>query len=927
MKLTIQKMAIGGICVLTLFYIYNHFLSEKIDYNTQVKPILNKNCIACHGGVKKKAGFSVLFRSEALDTTESGKPAIIPGDAANSEFIKRLTHTDPNERMPYKEKPLKPEEIEILTKWVNQGAQWGNHWAYNPVQPVDVPKGSLWTRILRGIGLQKDTFVKNDIDWFMLDKLAKEKMTTSPQADAPTLLRRVSLDLVGMPLTVDKMDSLLKNNIPYETIVDSLLAAPQYGERWAGWWLDLARYSDTKGYERDGKRSIWKYRDWAIKAFNKDMPYDQFTIEQLAGDLLPSPTEDQLIATAFHRNTMTNDEGGTDNEEFRTAAIIDRVNTTMDVWQSTTFSCIQCHSHPYDPFKHEDYYKMMAFFNNTRDADTYDDYPYLKEFETEDSAKLEKVKSWIAEKVSKEEVHSYNSFIKNVYPVQYGVECDSFENSALVDTKWLGLRENGTSRLPNVNLENKKLFIFKYNVWQEGVILTIHKDSPNGEIILKTALDTAKKSTVAMLDIPSVQGIHNLYFRANNPAFKNKNKNNETLILFDWFAFREDLPGREQPDFITFKKDFLSILNAKPKVITPIMLENNAELSRKTHVFERGNWLVKGQEVTPDVPASLGKLPQNVPHNRLALARWIVSPDNPLAARTIVNRLWEQLFGYGLVETLEDMGTQGYTPSHPELLDWLSYRLMHDHKWSIKKLLKDIVTSATYRQSSKASVAMLEKDPNNRFLARSPRVRLSAEQVRDQMMAVSGLLSNKMYGKSVMPYQPQGIWTSPYDGAKWEISEGEDKYRRALYTYWKRTAPYPSAMMFDGSSREVCQVRRVRTNTPLQALVTLNDSNYIAASRNLSILMSKKGQTPIEKIAQGYRMAMAHDIRKEKLDILLKLYQDAVSEFQQKPKEAEKLIAFDNKKGKENTAQIAELAALTTVANTILNLDEFITKE
>ncbi|HTL09668.1 MAG TPA: DUF1549 domain-containing protein, partial [Chitinophagaceae bacterium] len=422
-------LVIAGLIASLAVFLYST-RQQKIDYNTQVKPIFNKNCITCHGGVRRKAGFSLLFRSEALAPTESGKPAIIPGDPDHSEMIRRLTLKDPEERMPYKHAPLAATDIDILRRWVKQGAAWGNHWAYTEVTPVHVPTAA---KLLGFFGGGGDSWSRNDIDRFILQQLNEKKLSPAPRAAKSTLLRRVSLDLIGMPAS-DKLAAQFyadNSNNAYEHLVDSLLASPHYGERWAAMWMDLARYADTKGYERDDARTIWRYRDWLINAFNENKPYNQFLTEQLAGDLLPDATDEQLIATAFHRNTMTNDEGGTDNEEFRTSAVLDRVNTTWEALMGTTFACVQCHSHPYDPFRHEEYYKFAAFFNNTRDEDSYADYPLLRSFNDSACKEKEVLANWLQQNASPAAAKNILQFVKTWQPSINSLYCDKFVNSEL----------------------------------------------------------------------------------------------------------------------------------------------------------------------------------------------------------------------------------------------------------------------------------------------------------------------------------------------------------------------------------------------------------------------------------------------------------------------------------------------------------------
>lgn len=871
--------------------------AKPIDYNMQVKPILNKRCITCHGGVKREADFSLLFRKDALAKAKSGKLAIIPGDAEHSELVKRINDPDPEERMPYKKDPLTQDEIKILTQWIEQGAPWGDHWAYTKVAQQPLPPATSWT--------------KNDIDRFIIEKMDDHDLSPSHQASKEVLLRRLSLDVIGLPPNSALYEEFLNENTSIETVVDSLLNSPNYGERWASVWLDLARYADTKGYERDDSRSIWHYRDWVIKAFNRDMPYDSFLIEQLAGDLLPNPTEDQYIATAFHRNTMTNDEGGTENEEFRTAATLDRVNTTWEALMGTTFACVQCHSHPYDPFRHEDYYKFLAFFNNTRDEDTYADYPLYRHLEKEDETKLNEITRWVEQNASKEKAKEVYQFVKTGGPSINSLTADHFVNGELSDTKWLIFRSHGVARLAHVELTDKNYLTFKFASYKPGGVWTIHLDNVGGPIVKKISVPDSKgKWVTEETRISANGGVHDLYFTYTNPNLK---KPEDSGLMFDWFYF-SDYSVKNVTDKEIGKKYWKLVTKDFPT--TPIMMENPSFMRRVTQVFQRGNWLLKRDTVQPEVPASLSGFPKDAPHNRLGLSQWMVSKDNPLVARTIVNRLWEQIFGIGLVETLEDMGTQGIPPTHPELLDHLAYQLMNDYHWSLKKLIREIVLSATYQQDSKVTEQTLQKDPQNKFYTRASRVRLSAEQVRDQALAVSGLLSKKMFGPSVMPYQPGGIWLSPWNGATWLRSKGEDQYRRAIYTYWKRTAPYPSMMTFDGSAREVCTARRIRTNTPLQALVTLNDSAYVEAAYHLASRIKKTSADVREQIRIIYRTAIGHDPSAEVVKSLTALYHRASSKLEMK----QTANTGNNQRNNQ------EDEALMLVANTILNLDEFVTK-
>ena len=841
-------------------------------------------------------------------------------------MIRRLTLTDPDERMPLDHPALQPDEIDLLRNWINQGAEWGDHWAYQTVQKPDIPQiGTFWTRlgiVIPGITENDETnWTKNEIDYFILDKLKQDQLKPSPEADRATLIRRVSLDLTGLPPTEKETSDFIQDKSPnaYEKVVDRLLKSPAYGERWTGMWLDLARYADTKGYERDPGRKIWRYRDWLIKAFNDDKPFDQFTVEQVAGDLLPNrnggpSTDAQLIATGFHRNTMTNDEGGTQDEEFRIAAVLDRVNTTWDVFQGTTFACIQCHSHPYDPFTHDEYYKYLAFFNNTRDEDVTSDTPTLRFYKGTDSTEAVALKHWMLKNVSAQGESAYERFLRTMEPKYNSHSIKQIANASLLDAKYFGAQDKGLGQLENVDLAGRNRLLIAWGTKETGATVTIRQDTPDGAVLLTQPIPKTGSEwndSIQVFKISAVMGRHSLYFSFANP------KHPKNWIMVKWVAVQEALPNAQQ------EQHYAALLNKNTEQ-TPIMLDGTGDLARTTHVFERGNWMVKGKRVSPDVPKSFPAMNSKLPKNRLGLARWMVSREHPLTARVAVNRFWEQLFGTGIVETVEDMGTQGMPPTHRELLDYLAVEFMETDHWSIKKLLKKMVLSATYRQQSNASPELLAKDPYNKLLARGPRVRLSSEAVHDQALAVSGLLSHKLYGPSVMPIQPTGIWQSPYDGDTWKQSQGEDLHRRALYTYWKRTAPYPSMVTFDSPSREFCQLRRLRTNTPLQALVTLNDPVYVEAAQQLAEYMRQHGSSPEHQIQAGFRQIMARDLPPKKLAVLIHLYRTTEQYYREKPREAENLL---DRPGVDCATISPQLAALTVTANTMLNLDEVITKE
>lgn len=912
----------------------------RVDFNRDIRPILNNRCIACHGGVKQAGGFSLLFRSDALDTTESGKYAIVPGDPGKSELIRRIVHNDPDERMPPNAHRLPDREIQLLKRWIKQGAEWEDHWAYIKPQPKALPEVS-----------DRD-WPANGIDHFILARLDREGLKPAPEADCATLARRASLDLIGLPPTPDEVDAFCTDTSPgaYEKLIDRLLASNHFGEHWAAMWLDLARYADTKGYEKDAHRTIWKYRDWVIDAFNRDLPFDQFTIEQLAGDLIPGATDEQILATAFHRNTTTNDEGGTDNEEFRTAAVLDRVNTTWEVWQGTTMACVQCHSHPYDPFRHEEYFRFLAFFNNTADADWADENPRIPTYGPAEQKQIEKILAWLDEHGAGPDSVVTGSLWERVEKTLYPNEriaassYDAFENVYSENEFTSPGRDGAFARYSGIDLTGVEEIAINHRTWGNGGGIDVRigaLDGPRIAFVPLSRQEDGRAEGVARVPIEPVEGKQDLYFVFRRP--------DGASYRLHWFAFSHRRPDVDPALRQAVREKLNALAAIPPEVDTPALKELPASRRRKTHVFERGNWMVKGAEVQPGVPASLPPLPEDAPPDRLAMAKWIASEENPLTARVAVNRFWAQIFGTGIIETPEDFGSQGAPPSHPELLDWLALQFMHEHGWSIKSLLKQIVMSSTYRQSSRVTPEKLEKDPGNRLLARAPRVRLSAEQVRDQALAVSGLLSEKMYGPSVMPPQPPGLWLSPYNSADWVTAEGEDRYRRAVYTYWKRTAPYPSMVAFDSPTRDFCVSRRIRTNTPLQALVTLNDPVYVEASQALARRMAAAGRRPEDRIEAGYRMALARKPDEQALARLKQLYEESATYYANNPDKLKPAVTpympYDTTSTTARGANRAvealtvapvfqaepedsvDLAALTVVAGAIMNLDAFLTRE
>jgi hypothetical protein len=836
-----------------------------VDFKREIQPILEQRCTECHGEKKQKAGVRLDRKAFAFAPTDSGKPAITVGRSGESLLWQRITTTNTDEIMPPKGEPLTAAQVTMIQKWIDEGAVWPDdggvpqkkHWAYEkPVRPpVPAVKGPK-------------SAVKNPIDAFVLERLQQEKLKPAPEADRATLVRRVSLDLTGLPPSMAEVNAFLadKSKDAYEKVLDRLLASPHFGERWARPWLDMARYADTQGYEKDNRRTMWPWRDWVISALNQNKPFDQFTIEQIAGDLLPDATQEQKVATGFHRNTMTNTEGGTDDEEFRHEAVVDRVNTTFSTWMATTINCSQCHNHKYDPLTMKEYYQVYAFLNQTADSDKEDERPTLKVFKPGE----------------KEELASRREALKNA------------------EARWKAA--TSTPELTNAFL-----------AWQEKTLAEL-TNAPGTNVTAKAKKD-AKFSNEDLRKL-----------LATAPDQRDKDQRTKLKEHFEGVA-----PELKEP------REALAAARAAEKkfndAIPIVSVLEELPKPRETHMLMRGSFLTKGERVLPGVPAVMSPLPPSSGTNRLAFARWLVDTNNPLTARVMMNRFWEQIFGVGIVETSEDFGTQGEPPSHPKLLDWLACEFMESSgaqdqsPWDIKRMLRLIVTSATYRQSSKVTPELLQRDPYNRLLARGTRRRLEAEMVRDQALAVSGLLSRKLGGAPVMPPQPDGVWQVVYSGDKWETSKGEDKYRRGLYTFWRRTSPYPSMVSFDAPSGEFCVVRRTRSNTPLQALTLLNDPVYLECAQTLAKRMLSEGGTTAEQRAgYGLRACLAREPKKGEAQKLAALAAKQLARYQEDPESAAKFMKSVGTEAKEKS-EAAELAAWTIVANVLLNLDEFVMKQ
>jgi hypothetical protein len=882
-------------------------------------------------------------------------------------------------------------------------------------------------------------WANSDLDRFVLARLEREGLTPAPEADRHMLARRVAIDLTGLPPDPAVLSKYLNDSSPqaYEHLVDELLKSSAYGERWARLWLDLARYADTKGYEKDLSRTMWRYRDWLIDAFNSDMPYDQFTREQLAGDLIPNATIDQQLATAFHRNTMVNDEGGTDNEEFRVAAVKDRVDTTLQVWMGLTIGCAKCHSHKYDPITQREYYQFYAYFNQTEDADDFDERPRLATPTRQQTIKLEQIKAEIARLEQQrdqatEELKTFAAQWEARIAAASGWVIPTAKESVAASGSTM-IRQDDGSILVEAKSPAKETYTVVLPVELSrltGLKLEALPDkshpkggvgrSPNDGNFVLSGIRLAARGAgdTAVKEIPLV-GAKADYSQADYPvehAIKNPDytkrgwavspqqtkahtavftpaepvaiaKGTELVVTLDHqFEFgypgfsigrlrlsvtSDDSPAAEaevpapilaiaripaagrtaDQQALLLKhvaqfapptkpiRDQLAKLQqdlAMPIPQTPILRELPAEKRRTTKMHIRGNFLEQGDAVESTVPASFHSFPAGAPQNRLGVAEWLTDRQNPLTSRVAVNRIWSQFFGAGLVESQEDFGSQGQPPTHPELLDWLSVEFMgapvsgaastESHPWSMKRLCKLIVMSATYRQSSRASADLLQRDRFNKLFARGPRFRMEAEMIRDNALAASGLLSRKMYGPSVMPPQPEGIWQSTYNTTKWETSKGEDRYRRGLYTFIKRTTPYPAMTTFDAPSRELCTVRRINTNTPLQALVTLNDPAFVEMAQALARRMVNEGGDTVEgRLAKGLELALVRPAKPNEIAVLAKLYETRHKYYQTHFDEAAK-FATDPIGPVPAGLNLTDLAAMTAIGNVILNLDEFITR-
>ncbi len=1053
-----RMRTIFGICVLTAFASLVFWADDRgavaddppdraaIDYNRDIRPILSNNCLKCHGPDDKarKAGLRLDLREQALQPTELGGTAIVPGKPADSALVQRIFSTDSDVVMPppASNKKLTPAEREILKRWIEQGAAYQQHWSFIS------PSRSARPRV------RDAAWPRNDVDHFILARLEADGLRPSPEADRTTLIRRLSFDLTGLPPTLAEIDAFLADASPgaVERLVDRLLASPRFGERMAIDWLDAARFADTHGYHIDSGRDMTRWREWVINSFNRNLPFDQFTIEQLAGDLLPGATIEQRIASGFNRNHMINFEGGAIPEEYLTAYIVDRVNTTGTVWLGLTIGCAQCHEHKYDPITQKEFYQFFAFFHNVPenglDGRAGNATPVLKlptpvqQQELDElAAAIQTLDQRIAGPIAEVDAAQaeWEKFAAAAAKVEWTpVELREFRSQGGATLAWLddnsiratcenpatdtytivaasdlaeitairiealpddGLNAKGPGRSSNGNivLTDVRVSAAAASTAGEPTQLKLKAasaDFSQKDFPVSNAIDTDPRSGWAIH--PEVGKPHSAVFEFDQPLVRDalpdasengrdKPKSEFTVTLDFQSQFGQHQLGRFRLSFTSAKAPhesqrppdniagILAVVadqrsdaqkaelqkffraNLSPAVkqmndesaklrkeqadldkqVASTMVMQELEKPRDTFMLVRGQYDKKGDKVEAGVPASLPPLPDGAPPTRLGLARWLVQLSHPLTARVIVNRFWQMYFGTGLVKTAEDFGSQGEWPSHPELLDWLASEFI-ESGWDVKHMQRLIVTSAAYRQSSAVTPALLAKDPENRLLARGPRLRLQVEFIRDQALAISGLLNPAIGGASVSPYQPAGIWEElayradgkNFTAQEYSQSHGRDLYRRTMYTFIKRTAPPPSLVTFDAPDRETCTVRRARTNTPLQALILMNDPTYVEASRKLAerIMTEPPAAASREdRIIFAFRLATARPPTLDELKLLRKVFDTQLATYRANTAAAVKLLSV-GESPRDERLDPAELAAWTVVAQVILNLDETVTK-
>jgi Protein of unknown function (DUF1553)/Protein of unknown function (DUF1549)/Planctomycete cytochrome C len=988
--------------------------AAPVDYTRDVRPILSQHCYKCHGpdDNARKAGLRLDQRSVAVAKTKSGEIPIVPGKPDESELVRRIHSDDESEVMPppATKKPLSEAQKAVLERWIAEGAEYKDHWAFVAPKQAELPK------------VRQSDWPKSAIDYFVLARLEGAGLRPSAAADKYTLVRRVYLDLIGLPPTPEEADAFVNDPSPdaYEKLVDRLLDSPHYGERWARRWLDLARYADTNGYEKDRPRTMWLYRDWVIQALNNDLPYDRFTIEQLAGDLLPGATLDQRIATGFHRNTMLNEEGGADPLEFRWHAVNDRLATTGTVWLGLTLNCCQCHNHKFDPIAQKEYYQLAAFLNNcdeptidvpspevaarraeaeqeiaAREAALFKRFPPDPLAQSDDKRSPDELRqayldarfrawlhverskavTWTALKPTAAKGNIPSLTIESdgtIFVSGDHSKRDVYDLSFRTDMKnitALRIEALPDDRLPargpgRVSYEGPfgDFFLCETTLANEGQRVRLGAVTADYFDGKNTPQNAADGDPLTGWSINGGQGrAHAIVFNFAQPINK-PGKLDLSLLFEKYYAaglgkFRVSVTTdnkkaearviaqelepllRKRPELLT-ATERLALLNqflalapelkaerdairklrdALPKPPTAlVMAERPPHYTRPTYLHKRGEFARPTDEVKPGVPAYLPPLPKGAAADRLTFARWLVSPENPLTARVTVNRAWAAFFGRAIVRTSEDFGYQGEPPTHPELLDWMAVQFVQDG-WSMKKLHKRIVMSATYQQSSKVTPTLLDKDPKNELLSRGARFRLEGEGLRDNVLKASGLLSPKVGGPSVFPPQPPSVTQEgAYGALKWEVSPGEDRYRRGLYTFSKRTAPYAMFATFDAPSGEACVARREVSNTPLQALTLLNDGAFVEVAQALGRRLAAANASTEAKARELLRRCLVRNPDPDEIKMVTGFYE------KQKKRLAEKggdLIAL------AGDDEVLERAAWTAASRAVLNLDEVMTRE
>jgi len=970
---------------------------DRVDFNRDVRPLLADYCYQCHGPdqAKRKGGLRLDQSEGARARLDSGHHAIVPGKPTDSRLLAVVTSTDAEEQMPPAKtgKRLNPAQVELLTRWIREGAEWKAHWAYITPEKPAAPE------------VRNPDWPRNAIDHFLLARIEKEGLQPSPEADRRTLARRVTLDLTGLPPTVEEVDAFLADSSSdaFEKLVDRLLTTEAYGERMAVPWLDLARFADSDGYHADAPRSMWQYRDWVIQAFVRNLPFDQFLTEQLAGDLLPGATLEQRIATAFNRNGMSSTEGGADPDEYLNKYVTDRVNTFGTVFLGSSIQCAECHNHKYDPFTQREYYQLYDFFNriDEKGLDSDPAPPFVKVPTQAQARELQTTKTQ-AQELANRHQKALDVTRSDWDSVQAAWEAEILRGTGSPEGLTLGpwsqagpfvetdpavpfAKEYGPEKAIKADgtFQDGRITWQSRTNWKEGVVQGL--DTAIGATYLHRTL-TAQTTRTQPLFFGSDDGIRvwlngkellskdlsrsvgpnqdevqaPLLAGENPLVVKIVNKGGACGMYFaadrdagdpKFLAMREiaRLPvSKRTPEQVAdlrhyFRESHLpevktlgtELAAARKRqtdaeaVIPTLRIMEDMAKPRASHIRVRGDYRAKGDVVSADVPTScLPRARYIGSTNRLDLARWVVDPANPLTSRVAVNRFWGLFFPNPLVKTANEFGTNGEPPSHPDLLDWLARQFIDDH-WDVKIFLKRIVTSATYRQSSHVNAARLARDPDNRLLARGPRFRMSAEMLRDNALAVSGLLVRRIGGPSVRPYQPPGLWEEKmFAGNKYEVGQGEELFRRSLYTLWKRTVPNPTLQTFDAPDRALCTVQRQATCTPLQAFVTMNDVTYLEASRVFAerILRESPETTPRSRIDRAFQTALARPATEREQDAMGRLVTDLGTLYANNPKASEDLARVGQS---PSSTQIPpnELAVWTGFASVILNLDECVTRE